>query len=112
MEKSLPDKISIKVRKTPMLFGYKDRYRLSDFSYGEWIIYERGEPRYYFCIFDDLYSEIRNQLTPDTEAYLTRQFKKHGVSLTLNAGSFGIPLHSKSLVVELRLDKLPLQLLV
>jgi hypothetical protein len=103
MEDLRQNKIVVKVRKTPTLLG-RNRYRLSDFSYGEWIIFENGEPKYYLNIFDDRYSHIKGR---SVEAYLTEQFRKKGLKLSFKDNAFGLPIHSKSEVVDLPLERLP-----
>src|SRR5688500_2418971 len=112
MENLSPKKLTVKVRKTPMLLSKRSQYRLSDFSYGEWILFENGEPKYYLNVHDEQYSQIRDKLKPDVETYLIEQFKKKRLSLSFKDGTLGIPLPSKSEIVEVSLEKLPLEYIV
>jgi len=112
MQNSFPDKVILNVRKIPLLLSKKNLYRMSDFSYGEWILFENGEPRYYLYVFDELYSGIRDQFNPNVETYLKKKFKEKGLTLSTREVRFGIPLSSKSQIVELSLEKLPLNFLL
>lgn len=100
--------MTVKVRKTPILFSRKSLYRLSDFVYGEWIIFENGKPKYYLNVLDGQYSQIIDRLKPDVESYLTEEFRKKGLNLSFKEKAFGIPLPSKSEIIELSLRELPL----
>ncbi len=112
MENLSPNKITVKVRKTPILFSKKSLYRLSDFVYGEWIILENGEPKYYLNILDEQYSQIKDRLKPDVESYLTEKFRKKGLNLSFKEKVFGISLLSKSEIIELSLRELPLDYVI
>jgi len=55
------EKISIPIRVVPAIclpLVRRNIYRLSDFAYGEWLIYEDNIPKYYLNIFDKIYKDI------------------------------------------------------
>ncbi|GAB3922780.1 hypothetical protein [Mucilaginibacter myungsuensis] len=50
-------KLAVIVNKVYTLTGIRYLYRLSDFVYGEWLIYNNGDPVFYFNAFDELYQD-------------------------------------------------------
>lgn len=112
METSSNNTVKINAHVTPLLFSNKLQYRLSDLAYGEWVIFENGVPKYYFNVFDEQYFQLIDRLKPDAERYLSNQFKVKKLNLSTTAKATGIPLPHKSAIVELKLEKLPLQYLI
>jgi hypothetical protein len=109
MEKSSTDRfVKIKVLQTPLLFRHKSLFRLSDFSYGEWLIFEKGIPKYYLNSFEEPYAQLIATVKMDMEKFLLTKFKQKKVPLDLRGYLFGIPLESQSKVIELNLERLPI----
>jgi hypothetical protein len=55
------EKISIPIRAVPAIclpLRRRYLYTLSDFAYGEWLIFEDNMPKYYLNIFDECYKNI------------------------------------------------------
>jgi len=88
MENLSRDKVTVSVRKTPLLFSRKNLYRLSDFSYGEWILFENGVPRYYLYAFDEMYYGIREKFNPNVERYLKKKIQRKGFEFKYEGGWF------------------------
>ncbi|HEY3406162.1 MAG TPA: hypothetical protein VGK59_22400 [Ohtaekwangia sp.] len=108
------NKVLVKLIKTPRFLGTKSEYRLDDSAYGEWIIFEYCKPRYYFNVFDERYSKIKERLLqlPDVETYIMKSFQKKGLQLSLKCGGFGVSLPFRSKIEEFDLEKLPLEYIV
>lgn len=106
--------VKINLIKTPVFPRKKCIYRLPDFSYGEWIIFEGNEPKYHFDLFDELYEDIRNQIiaTGDIEGHFTKLFQEKNLKFTLKQTVFGIPLPGMELIEEFTLSKLPKEYLL
>jgi hypothetical protein len=100
----------VSVEKIPVLFSKKHQYRLPDFEYGAWIIFENGHPRYYFNILDDRYAGMRNVFGNDVELFLTDTFSRKGLNLSTRPKVFGFPLNAKAKIVDLDLEALPVYL--
>lgn len=112
MDKSLNNKVEICLYVTPLysLFGGVGlRFRLSDFSYGEWLIFEYGKPKYYFNIFDPLYIEFLKMVENQTnlESILERKLKAQSPALSLKNKVIGIPSLNKSYKEVFILEKIP-----
>ncbi|MEO8471470.1 MAG: hypothetical protein ABI477_04720 [Chryseolinea sp.] len=106
--------VKINLIKTPVFPRKKSLYRLPDSTYGEWIIFENNEPKYYFDFFDELYEDIRNQImsTRDIEGYFTKMFEQKNLNFMLKQTLFGIPLPGMELIEECTLSKLPKEYLI
>jgi len=102
----------VRVEKIPILFSNKSIYRLSDFRYGQWLIWENNLPKYYVDLLDEKYSSIREIINGDVEDFLTRTFSQKRLKLSMKVSIFGIPLPSKAKIVELDLAELPVELLI
>jgi len=89
--------------------GTKYIYRLPDNVYGEWLIYYRNEPKYYFGIFDPLYDEVKETILgiKDIVVYLEYKFSNASEELSMKNNYFGIPIASKTVVKKFKLQKLP-----
>jgi len=91
-------------------------YRLSDFAYGEWIIFEDDLPRYYLDIFDSIYKDLKEKLDKNKEAtiqLLLEQYSKNtGLNLSLSQSFHWSPTwESKAELREFSLEKFPPDLL-
>ena len=107
--------IEMPLRVTPILtiFGkIQYKYKLSDFAYGEWIIFENEKPKYYLNLFDNsdykkdkVYSKSKNF---NIESILDK-FQK---GLSIYQKVWGIPLPYKSFIQTFHLEKLPKGILI
>jgi len=104
--------IEIHLSKIPILFSRNSIYALGDFSYGEYIILENNRPKFYFNVFDSMYIDIADRLKTidDMGEFLNNQFKKKGVSYTVNTPR-GIGLRFMEKIKKFELQKLPLEYL-
>jgi hypothetical protein len=100
--------VKINVRRTPLFPAGGSRYQLSDFSYGEWILFEGKIPKYYFNSFDEVYSGLFDEVHTSIEGVLIEKFKAKGVRISFTPTGWGIPIIFRSEVVELVLEKLPI----
>jgi len=92
-----------------LFHGTKYIYKLADSAYGEWIIYQGGEPVYYLNVFDPKYDSVKNiiQTINDITSCLTQKFELNGNKLTVERTIIGIPFESKSFLRKYTLQKLP-----
>jgi hypothetical protein len=103
--------MTVRVEKIPVLFSRKHHYRLSDFEYGAWIIFENSDPKYYFNVLDDRYATMRNVFGDDVALFLTNTFSRKGLNLSIQPKVFGFPLNAKAEIVDLNLEELPVHFL-
>ncbi|SHH75621.1 hypothetical protein SAMN04488109_5170 [Chryseolinea serpens] len=106
-------KVLVRLLEIPVFLSGKKIHRLNDFAYGEWLIFEGGRPKYYFCILDERYADKKDQITQsgDVERYLEKSFKDKGLNLSLKNGVFGWALEWKFEIIDLYLENLPLEYL-
>jgi hypothetical protein len=114
----MSEKTSVSILVTPVfnLLGKKSLlYSLSDMSYGEWIIFENDEPKYYFNYFDEYYQPIRKQLDQseekNIESLLKKSFEIHGLNLSISQKKLAIRKDDKAYVQVYKLDKYPVEFL-
>jgi hypothetical protein len=109
------EKVSIPIRVTPAIcFPLHRRYLhlLSDFSYGEWLIFENNKPKYYLNIFDDIYKDIRRFLEANRDVTVDLMVKNsrgntyQHISLGQNYRVITM-LESQSELVTFELEKVP-----
>jgi len=89
--------------------GIKKIKKLPDYSYGEWLIYQNNEPRYYFNIFDRKYSDIHHKISDNIEMFLVDKLK--GKKMSIRPKIIGICDYSKVSCDWMELEKLPLNIL-
>lgn len=99
----------LEVKRVYTLAGIKHRYKLSDFAYGEWLIYKGDFPVYYFNIFDTDYSAFKDATKVNADKTLIDKLEKHGLRLKQNL--FGIS-STKSYQQRFDLEKLPASYLI
>ena len=99
---------------TPILTirGKRYKYELSDFTYGEWIIYEKNQPKYYLNIFESEYDELRDVLTKNKNLTLEIILENSKRHLTLSQSFLGIRFESQSFIQTFLLEKLPADFLL
>jgi hypothetical protein len=103
--------MTVKVEKIPILFRKKYHYRLSDFDYGAWIIFEHSEPKYYFTVLDDRYAALRDSFGEDVALSLTNTFSRKRLKLSVRSTVAGFLVRAKAETVELNLEPLPVHFL-
>jgi len=91
--------------------GIKTVIDLGDFSYGEWIVYDGGVPKYLVDLqteneSDMIINSLINKGIETIESILSKVSIKHGVKLNLSMMPF-IRLIKKEELVELDLSPLP-----
>jgi len=99
----------LEVRGVYTLTGVKYRYKLSDFAYGEWLIYKNNQPVYYFNIFDQEYAHLTEIIKANEQGFLIGSLKRQGLNLKQNI--FGIA-SIKSYLKSINLEKLPASILI
>lgn len=89
-------------------------YQLSDSAYGEWLIYENHNPKYYLNIFDEEYVNIKNKITQtkiNVEDFLREKFNSTQPKLTIDNTILGIKLIRQTSIQKISLEKLPITLI-
>lgn len=107
--------ISVPVRLVPAIcfpFRRRNLHRLADTNYGEWLIYENDQPRYYLNLFDDIYEGVNRFLEDRADVSVASMLKRSlgGRNLQLSLEEKFRPivvLESKSELVTLELEKFP-----
>ena len=102
--------IEISVEAIPrltILGGIKYKYKLSDFTYGEWLIFENNKPKYYLNLFDEEYKDIRERIEKFKDFELEKNLKKCDEKLSIHQKLIGISIWYKSSIQTLKLEKLP-----
>ncbi|MEQ9286189.1 MAG: hypothetical protein RIG77_04730 [Cyclobacteriaceae bacterium] len=90
--------------------GRKIKVELPDSAYGEWIIYQKNEPKFYFCAFKEngevnRIASYAREKKMDMECFLvellrTREYTDLATKFT---GTLSIPLRQKSSMQEFEL---------
>jgi hypothetical protein len=104
--------IEINLLVTPvetLFYGTKNIYRLSDFAYGEWIIFCNGEPKYYLYVFDPMYQEQIDFIksTKGVDLFLEKKFASMRLNLTMKNKYWLVISKSEPFVKKFTLEKLP-----
>ena len=106
-------KSEVNILVTPVItiFGKKDfLFNLSDSVYGEWIVFEGDDPKYYLNIFDKTYDPIREVIESSNENIgdvLNCKFKEKNLNLVINRKVWGIVKKNQSFLRIYNLEKLP-----
>ena len=87
------------------------RYKLSDFSYGEWVIFENNKPKFYLNIFDSEYDEVRLVFSKSKNYDLEKKLKSHNKGLSIYQKLLGITFLKKTFLQVIELEKLPKHIL-
>ena len=106
----------MKILKTPQLRFLplpkyaKYKYTLSDFSYGEMLLFENNYPKFYINIFDENFSEIKDYVlkNDNLEKVLKDIIVFNKLPLHISQNFWGIDLVSKETVEEINLKPFPL----
>jgi hypothetical protein len=111
MEKEL-NSIEIGVEIIPIytLYGLRDIIKLSDFVYGEWLVFESNKPLYYINIFDEDFIELKNSIeSKETtiENFIRKINTLNNKSLSLRQNYFGFMNYKKSIYQKIRVYKFP-----
>ncbi len=88
------------------------RYKLSDFSYGEWLIFENNKPKFYFNIFDKEYHEVRLAFSNSKDFDLEKKLKSYNKGLSIYQKLIGITFLKKTFLQVIELEKLPKNVLI
>ena len=99
----------LEVKRVYTLSGIKYRYKLNDFTYGEWLIFKNNHPVYYFNVFDQDYEHFTEAIKADFNGFLIACLKRHG--LDLEQKILGIT-SIKSYSQLINLEKLPAAFLI
>jgi hypothetical protein len=107
--------VSIPVRVVPAIcfpFRKRNLHRLPDATYGEWLIYENDQPRYYLNLFDEIYEHVNRFLETRADvsvgSMLKRSLGARDLQLSLEEKFRTIVLlESQSELVTLELEKFP-----
>lgn len=105
---TLSNRVRLRLLRIPIWNFYRIRYiyRLSDFTYGQWLIFSNGLPVYYLDIFDERYSKFFDVGT----GFLEGKFKEKGMALTFHNDYAGIRLEVFSYKwVDFDLEMLPVE---
>ncbi len=87
------------------------RYKLSDFTYGNWIIFENNKPKYYLNLYDNDYDDIREKFSKSKDFDLESTLKTHKKNLSIHQNFWGISLWNKSFIQFFHLKKMPSHIL-
>ena len=106
----------MKILKTPQLRFFplpkyaKYKYTLSDFSYGEMLLFENNYPKFYINIFDENFSKIKEYVlkNDNLEKVLKDIIVFNKLPLCIFQNFWGIDLVSKETVEEINLKPFPL----
>ncbi|PKK38501.1 hypothetical protein BWI96_01645 [Siphonobacter sp. SORGH_AS_0500] len=110
-------RIKINLLKTPILGVsfvsglFPDKYSLSDFAYGELLIFENNYPQYYVYLLDDYYKDLISYAAAQSisiDVLLNQMFKFHNLTLTTRQSIYGFERFSKSSSEEWHLPYLPM----
>lgn len=114
MEKTSPETetVIIHLEKIPFLFSRHFEYRMSDFSYGAWLIFEENILKYYFDAFHEMYKEIVDGINGNGDEFLQSKFKAKNVKLTTYQRVRGICLPGRSTMERFELPLLPVYFLL
>ncbi len=108
--KNVTNMVEVFLRVSPIITIWgkrKLKYELSDFNYGEWVIFKDNFPKYYLNMFDKEYDSIRE--LPDFD--IENRLKMHKGGLSIHQKLFGISLWNKSFIKSFNLEKLPTNIL-
>lgn len=88
------------------------KYLLSDFSYGEMLLFEDNNPRFYLNLLDPSYKELSNYISQNGDRcdILEEIIKINKLNLTVNQNLMGLDLPSKEITEEIDLPLFPLAL--
>jgi hypothetical protein len=87
------------------------RYKLSDFAYGEWLIFENDKPKYYLNPFDEDYDDVRERIENSKDFDLEKILKMSNKNLSIHQRIMGVSFWYKSSTQVLALEKLPKSIL-
>lgn len=111
MEQKL-NSIQIGIQMVPIytLSGRRDIIQLSDFAYGEWLVYRFNKPTYYINIFDDEFFELRILLESKKttiEKFIEKINIQNSDSLSLKQNFWGITTYKNTQYHKIEVYKFP-----
>lgn len=111
MEKKLNSiKIGIEIIPIYTLGGRRDIIKLSDFAYGEWLVFKSNKPIYYINIFDDEFFELK-KLIESKKTTVEEVIEKFNIqnsdSLSLKQSFFGITNYKNTEYQNIEIYKFP-----
>lgn len=115
MEKKLNDiEINIEVIPIYTFIGCKNIIKLSDFAYGEWLIYKSNKPVYYINIFDSDFKELKTLLESkktSIDDFIKQVNIANNETLSLKQNYYGITVYSRRIPQKITISKFPESLL-
>lgn len=90
----------------------KNKYLLSNSSYGEMLIFENNEPKYFINLFDEKFRDLKDYISSNEnsmEDVLNSILKFAGSKLTTKQNLFGIDLPSREQIEEMNVPIFPIE---
>lgn len=90
----------------------KNKYLLSNSSYGEILIFENNEPKYFVNLFDEKFRDLKDYILSNEksmEDVLDSILEFAGSKLTTKQNTFGIDLSASEQIEEINIPTLPIE---
>jgi len=104
--------LEINIEEVP-IFTWKGQRRiikLSDFAYGEWLVYKFNAPVFYINIFDPDFLRLKNLIESkkiNIEGFIKKINEENNEVFTLKQNFFGIINYNKAMYKKIEIPKFP-----
>ena len=111
MEQKL-NSLEINIEEVPIFTwkGLRSIIKLSDFVYGEWLVYKFNEPAFYINIFDPDFLDLKNLIESkeiNIEGFIKKINEENNEMFTLKQNFFGITNYKKAAQKKMEIQKFP-----